>query len=136
MDRGLAACEALLEKHPLLAAQYYEAAWEVGRLVLSPEFRTGPEALKRCLFLTLICLLRTHDVRNIYASCSPLLSRLYRRFGFKVVLKDACDQPDGAYSLIHGVVPEVLMALAGNEAELEVAERELSIWRVTQQKAS
>lgn len=136
MDRGLAPCEALLAKQSLLAERHYEAAWEVGRLVLSPRYRSGPEALKRCLFLTLVDLLRKYEIRNLYASCSPVLSRLYRRFGFKVMVKDACEQPDGSYSLIHGEVPEVLMALAGSDAERELATTELVAWEARQRKVA
>ena len=136
MDRGLAPCEALLSNQSMRQAQHYEAAWEVGRLVLSPQYRSGPEALKRCLFLTLVYLMRTHEIRNLYASCSPLLSRLYRRFGFSVVLKDACEQPDGTYSLIHGTVPSVLDALCGNDAERALAMNELAAWELRQRKAA
>lgn len=124
MDQGLAPCEALLERQSLLPADCYQASWEVGRLVLAPQFRSGPEALKRCLFLTLLYLVRTRDIRNLFATCTPLLSRLYRRFAFSVVVKDACGGPE-PFSLIHGRVPAVLLALAGTPAERLLAEREL-----------
>ncbi|HUR89818.1 MAG TPA: N-acetyltransferase [Ramlibacter sp.] len=136
MDRGLAPCETLLSHQSILAAQHYEASWEVGRLVLASGYRSGPDALKRCLFLTLVYLMRTHEIRNLYASCSPLLSRLYRRFGFSVVLKDACEQPDGTYSLIHGTVPDVLDALCGNDDERAFAMNELAAWEMRQRKAA
>ena len=51
-----------------------------------------------------------------------MLGRLYRRFGFKVLVKEASHDADGSYSLIHGTVPDVLRALAGNDAERELAE--------------
>lgn len=136
MDRGLAPCEALLSTQSILTAQQYEASWEVGRLVLAPQYRTGPEALKRCLFLTLVYLMRTHEIGNLYASCNPILSRLYRRFGFTVVLKDASEQSDGTYSLIHGTVPGVLMALASNDAERELAMDELTAWEARERMAA
>jgi hypothetical protein len=103
------------------------AAWEVGRLVLAPEYRAGPEALKRCLFLTLAHLVDTVQIENLFATCTPILGRLYRRFGFSVMVKDACTGPEGAYSLIHGDVSTVFRALAGNEQERELAERCLAL---------
>lgn len=108
-----------------LAPQGMPGAWEVGRLVLAPEFRAGPDHLKRCLFLTLEHLVDTTDIADLYASCTPVLSRLYRRFGFTVIAKDACTTGEGSYSLIHGTVPSVYRALAGNEAERESVERRL-----------
>ena len=105
------------------------AAWEVGRLVLAPEYRTGPEALKRCLFLTLAHLVDTLQIENLYATCTPVLSRLYRRFGFSVLVKDACQGEGGSYSLIHGDVPTVFRALAGSDRERELAESRLAMLR-------
>lgn len=130
MDRGLTPCETLLQKQSLLSAQYYEDSWEVGRLVLAPQYRSGPDSLKRCLFLTLLHLMQNTEIKNLFASCSPLLARLYRRFGFSVLVKDACASAGESYSLIHGHAPSVLMALAGNGEEKAMAERELArIWK-------
>ena len=77
MNQGLAPCEALLDGQSLLPAHCYDASWEVGRLVLAPEYRAGPEVLKRCLFVTLMHLLRTTQIENVFAVCTPLLARLY-----------------------------------------------------------
>ena len=121
MDRGLAPCEKLLERHDI-PDELREESWEVGRLVLAPRYRSGPDALKRCLFLTLVHLIDHTDVENLFASCTPLLSRLYRRFGFNVVVKDASCDAGGTYHLIHGTVPDVLRALAGTARERELAE--------------
>jgi hypothetical protein len=99
----------------------------VGRLVLSPQYRAGPELLKRCLFLALLYLMRNVEIHDLYATCNPILGRLYRRFGLHPIVKDACKSAEGgSYSLIHGQVPEVLMALAGTPTEQAQAERELS----------
>ena len=125
MDRGLAPCEAVLERQSLLPASYYEASWEVGRLVLAPQYRSTPEALKRCLFLTLLYLVRTRDIQNLFAACTPILGRLYRRFGFTVIVKSACEGHSEPFSLIHGGVPTVLRALAGSESERLLADSEL-----------
>jgi hypothetical protein len=121
MDRGLAPCEGLAELHGL-PLDLLQDSWEVGRLVLGPQYRSGPESLKRCLFLTLVHLIEHTDVQNLFASCTPVLSRLYRRFGFNVLVKDASRSDDASYNLIHGTVTDVLRALAGNEAERELAE--------------
>ncbi len=130
MNCGLTPCESLLQKQSLLSAQYYEDSWEVGRLVLAPQYRSGPESLKRCLFLTLLHLMQTTEIKNLFASCSPLLARLYRRFGFSVLVKDACQGETETYSLIHGHAPSVLMALATTDEEKALAGRELSrVWK-------
>ena len=122
MGLGLAPCEALLRRQPDFAIEDYEDSWEVGRLVHAPQYRSAPEALKQYLFLTFMCLARDTPAKNFFASCSPLLSRLYRRFGFSVLVRDACGNSGGAYSLIHGRLPEVLLALAGNALERAEAE--------------
>jgi hypothetical protein len=116
MDQGLAPCEALLRRHRI-APDPQEMSWEVGRLVLAPQFRSGPDSLKRFLFLTLVDLLEDAPVEYLFASCTPLLSRLYRRFGFSVVVKEASHDAQGSYSLIRGHVPEVLRALAASREE-------------------
>lgn len=121
MTEGLAPCEKLVERHRIDPALTQES-WEVGRLVLGQRYRSGPESLKRCLFLTLVHLIENTEVENLFASCTPLLSRLYRRFGFNVIVKDAASDGDGTFNLIHGTVPDVLRALAGNAEEREMTE--------------
>lgn len=126
MAQGLAPCDSYVERHDV-ADELRTDSWEVGRLVLAPQYRSGPESLKRCLFLTLVHLIDNTEVENLFASCSPVLSRLYRRFGFDVLVKDvACDER-GSYHLIHGTVPGVLRALAGNREERELAEDILAL---------
>jgi hypothetical protein len=132
MDRGLAPCETVLQQQSLLPGHYYQGAWEVGRLVLAPQYRSGPESLKRCLFLALIYLVRNTDIANLFATCSPILGRLYRRFGFSVLVKNACEGNAETYSLIHGDVPTVLRALAGTDAERALAEEELALLNAPQ----
>jgi hypothetical protein len=124
MDQGLAPCEALVRRHCL--TDDLEGSWEVGRLVLAPRFRSGPDSLKRFLFLTLVDLLEVAPVENLFASCTPLLGRLYRRFGFSVLVKDASCDAQGTYSLIHGHVPKVLRALAATREERALVERLLA----------
>lgn len=126
MNQGLAPCEALLDGQSILPAHCYDDAWEVGRLVLAPQFRAGPEVLKKCLYVTLMHLVRTTPIENVFAVCTPVLARLYRRLGCSVIVKDACQGATESLSLIHGKVPGVLRALAGNESELAAAEAELA----------
>lgn len=126
MTEGVAPCEKLLERHSI-PWELRDESWEVGRLVLAERYRSGPEALKRCLFLTLVHLIENTNVENLFASCTPLLSRLYRRFGFNVLVKDASSDGEGSYHLIHGTVPDVLRALAGSAAEKEQAEDILAL---------
>ncbi|MCY7319335.1 MAG: N-acetyltransferase [Ramlibacter sp.] len=126
MDQGLAPCEALLDGQSVLPAHCYNASWEVGRLVLAPEYRAGPEVLKRCLFVTLLHLLRTTEIENVFAVCTPVLARLYRRLGCSVIIKEACAGADQSLSLIHGKASTVLLALASNEEEKLLAECELA----------
>ena len=126
MSRGLAPCDKLVCQHDI-APELLEESWEVGRLVLDPQYRSGFESLKRSLFLTLVDLLEDHSVENLFASCTPVLSRLYRRFGFSVMVKEASADAEGTYCLIHGHVPAVLKALAATLEERAIVERILAL---------
>lgn len=114
MDRGLTLTEALLGQTGTTEIPAREGGWEVGRLVLAEAYRSDPDALKRCLFLALSYLCAHTPAENLYASCSHVLSRLYRRFGFTAFAKDVLlHGTQKSYTLIHGRAPEVLDALAG-----------------------
>jgi hypothetical protein len=126
MNRGLAPCDKLVRQHDIPEG-LLDDSWEVGRLVLGPEYRSGFESLKRLLFLSLVDILDQHPVDNLFASCTPVLSRLYRRFGFSVLVKDASEDAEGSYSLIHGHVPEVLRALAATAEERTQVDRILAL---------
>lgn len=134
MDHGLAPCEKLVARHGV-TPELREGSWEVGRLVLAQRYRSGPESLKRCLFLTLVHLIENTNVENLFASCTPLLSRLYRRFGFNVLVKDASQEDGESYSLIHGTVPDVLRALAATPDERQLAENILALRELSQEEA-
>jgi hypothetical protein len=73
----------------------------------------------------LLQVLRTAQIENLFAACTPVLARLYRRLGWCVVMEDACEGADGAVTLIHGKVAGVLRALASTDEEKLLAEREL-----------
>lgn len=126
MGHGIAPCEQLVERHAV-DEELRDESWEVGRLVLAPQYRSGPDVLKRCLYLTLVHLIETTPVENLFASCTPLLARLYRRFGFDVMVREASRDAEGSYALIHGQVPQVLRALSGDAVERELAEAILAV---------
>jgi hypothetical protein len=113
LGAGLAPCEKVLHGAQVDAALLRDA-WEVGRLVLAPEYRSHPEILKTCFFLTLMRFIEATPEANFFASCNALLSRLYRRFGFSMLLKDAVRVGDEAFSVIHGTVPTVRQAVAAD----------------------
>lgn len=95
-----------------MPAELSEGGWEVGRLVLDPDYRSQADLLKNCFFLTLMRFMEDHTEANFFATATPLLARLYRRFGFSMLVKDACEKDGESYSLIHGNVPSVRMAVA------------------------
>lgn len=118
MGQGLAPCDAILEQHPDVPSDIRAHAWEVGRLVLVPEYRAGPELLRRCLALTLSHVVEHTDTQHFFASCKPVLARLYRRFGMSALLKVAGNSAgEEPYSLIHGSVQSVMDAVS-DEAPL------------------
>jgi hypothetical protein len=100
-----------LNRNPQIPSALRLNGWEVGRLVLAPEYRTTPEILKSCFFMILEQFAERHPTAKFFASCSPLLARLYRRFGFSMLLKDACASGDEVFSLIHGDVDSVAAAV-------------------------
>lgn len=96
-------------------AQYGEHSWEIGRLIVAPEHRSA-ELLARCLALGLNELIKACDARYLHASCSPLMARLYRRYGFKTE-KLIPGNNALQHALIHADVVDVLRSLdmpAGN----------------------
>ncbi len=114
---GLAPCEAVLQKLPHLAPDVYADGWEVGRLVLAPSHRSRPDMLKTCFSLILMNFIEIAPSANFLATCTPILSRLYRRFGFSVLVKDACQHDGESYSLIHGNVGTVRLAVAAGAGQ-------------------
>lgn len=112
MDQGLAPCDEVLARQQDLPDGIRDESWEVGRLVLAEEYRAGPELLRRCLALTLLHMVERVPVQNIFASCRPVLARLYRRFGYTVLVRDVAGAAgDEPYSLIHGYAPVVMRAV-------------------------
>jgi hypothetical protein len=92
--------------------------WEMGRLVMDPEFRGGVDSLRRCLCLAVTFLQETAQAGSLHASCTPALARLYRRFGFEVAAEDVPLQgSDKRYTLISGPMERVTTALSDPQSQ-------------------
>jgi hypothetical protein len=92
--------------------------WEVGRLVLAPEHRSDVEALRRCLSLALDYACAHTGIGNLYATCTHVLSRLYRRFAFAAFAKNVpLAGTEKIYTMICGAASEVASALSGSVAQ-------------------
>ena len=75
--------------------------------------------MRRSIFLGVEHLAQHTDAENVFASCTPALARLYRRYGFSVVTsKVAATGSAEPYCLIHGEVGKVLRASADEPAAL------------------
>lgn len=87
LGHGLTLTETLLP-HAGPVPPVEPGDWEVGRLVLAPAYRSDVDALRHCLRTALEYGFDTADIRHLYATCTHVLSRLYRRFGFSEVARD------------------------------------------------
>jgi predicted GNAT family N-acyltransferase len=87
--------------------------WEVGRLVLAPAYRTDVDALRHCLSIALQYACAAARVDHLYATCTHVLSRLYRRFGFSVVAREVpLRGTEKAYTLIRGSSADIAAGLS------------------------
>ena len=84
-------------------------SWEVGRLIVAPEER-HPDLLGQCFTLALMELVRTRKVERFYAIATPLMARLWRRFGMRVstMVRGASGTE---YAVVHGRAADVAAAL-------------------------
>jgi N-acyl-L-homoserine lactone synthetase len=114
MGHGLTLTEALVVQVADADPAPAGSRWEVGRLVLSEAHRSDVDALRQCLRLSLEYAHRHARIDHLYASCTHVLGRLYRRFAFQSFAA-AVSLPgtDKQYTLIHGSTPAVLQALRG-----------------------
>lgn len=120
LGHGLTLTEQLFQLSDPDALARWPQAWDAGRLVVAPEYRVGQDVLKRCLHLTLTDLLNLAAVEHLVGSCTHVLSRLYRRFGFTVVGKDVpLPGTEKRYCLIQGDVDRVRVGLAPTPALAE-----------------
>ena len=114
MGYGLTLTDTLLEQLGEQAPKVVEGDWEVGRLVLAPEYRTDVDALRHCLHLALEYARGHGKVDRLFASCTHVLSRLYRRFAFTAFAREVpLLGTSKTYTLISGRGDEVGRALAG-----------------------
>lgn len=112
MGYRLTLTEALLQQLGPQAPDAVTGDWEVGRLVLAPEHRSDVEALRHCLSLAIIHARHHASIGYLYASCTHVLSRLYRRFAFTAFARDVpLPGGDKSYTLIRGGATQVSMAL-------------------------
>jgi N-acyl-L-homoserine lactone synthetase len=112
MGQGLALTDELIGCLPPDSHLVPAGSWEVGRLVLDPQWRSEPEALGRCLWLAVDYLTRHADADRLYACCTHVLSRLYRRFGFAAFAQGVrLPGTEKDYTLIQGEAADVLAAL-------------------------
>ncbi|WP_411886516.1 N-acyl amino acid synthase FeeM domain-containing protein [Polaromonas sp. YR568] len=112
MHRGLTSLEKLLAQQQI-PPENCQGNWEIGRLVLNPDYRNGPDLVKKCVFLGVSYFAQHTDGQELFASCSPVLSRLYRRFGLSTIVSNLrVDGTDEAYVLMRGRVSDVLKASA------------------------
>ncbi|WP_427912187.1 N-acyl amino acid synthase FeeM domain-containing protein [Ramlibacter sp. MMS24-I3-19] len=114
---GLTLTEQLLPGAGPAAPEPGEGDWEVGRLVLAPARRSDVEALRQCLHAAVVYGLEHAHVRHLYATCTHVLSRLYRRFGFTAFARDVpLPGTSKVYTMIGGAARPVARALAGQPA--------------------
>jgi hypothetical protein len=114
---GLTLTEQLLPGAGSGAPAAGRGDWEVGRLVLAPDHRSDVDALRRCLHAAVVYGLEHAHVKHLYATCTHVLSRLYRRFGFTAFARDVPLPGTGkVYTMISGAAQPVARALAGESA--------------------
>jgi predicted GNAT family N-acyltransferase len=117
MGLGLTLTETLLPEAGDTAPSVAPGDGEVGRLVVAPEYRADVDALRYCLHLALEYTRRETEVHRLFAACTHVLSRLYRRFAFKSFARDIPLRGTGkTYTLISGAFDDVGNALAGRPA--------------------
>jgi hypothetical protein len=91
--------------------------WEVGRLVLAPGYRSDVEALRHCLRLSLEYGIAHARVDHLYGTCTHVLSRLYRRFGFAEVARNVpLPGTPKVYTIIRGAAGSVAAGLSSRPA--------------------
>lgn len=108
MGFGLTLTETLIEQLGPDAPAVGEGDWEVGRLVLAPAYRTDVGALGHCLYLSLEYVRSHGRVDRLFAACTHVLSRLYRRFAYHPFARDVpLAGTSKRYTLISGCADEI-----------------------------
>lgn len=113
LGHGLTLTEALLPQLGEQAPIVRSTEWEVGRLVLTPEFRSDADTLRHCLRMAMLHACSHARVEALWATCTHALSRLYRRFGLSTLARDVpLPGTEKVYTLIRGTASEVGEALS------------------------
>lgn len=117
MGHGLTLTEELLPQLGADAPAFGAGDWEVGRLVVAPGHRSDVETLRACMHRSLVYGCGNARVTRLYATCTHVLSRLYRRFGFAVFAREVPLRDTGkSYTMISGDARTVAAALGGQVA--------------------
>jgi len=117
MGHGLTLTEELVPQLGADAPAPMQGDWEVGRLVVAPDYRSDIETLRECMRRSLVYGCRQARVTRLYATCTHVLSRLYRRFGFTAFARDVPLRDTGkAYTMISGPATVVSHFLSGHAA--------------------
>lgn len=113
MGYGLTLTDTLLEQLGDEGPPVLPGDWEVGRLVLAPDYRSDVDALRQCLHLALEHARQNADVQRLFATCTHVLSRLYRRFAFTAFAREVpLLGTSKTYTMINGSLDDVGRALA------------------------
>lgn len=114
MGHGLTLTETLFAQLGADAPATGPGDWEVGRLVLAPEYRSDVHALRHCLLTSLRYGCRHSRISGMYATCTHALSRLYRRFGFTAFAHDVpLPGTPKTYTMIRADAVPLLATLSG-----------------------
>jgi N-acyl-L-homoserine lactone synthetase len=117
MGYGLTLTEELLPQLGAAAPRVNAGDWEVGRLVVAPDYRSDVETLRECMQRSLVYGCGHAQVARLFATCTHVLSRLYRRFGFTPFARDVPLRDTGkAYTMISGDAVAVARGLSGQPA--------------------
>lgn len=112
LGQQLTLTEALMNQMGPHAPAIAPGDWEVGRLILAEAYRSDVDALRHCLCLALDYAIEHARIERLHATCTHVLSRLYRRFGFGVVAREVpLSGTAKTYSLIRGTSTDVAIAL-------------------------
>jgi hypothetical protein len=118
MGYGLTLTETLLDQLGDQAPVQLRAGdWEIGRLVLAPAYRSDVDALRHCLRLALEYVREQEHIGRLFAACTHVLSRLYRRFAFQAFAREVpLHGTAKTYTLISGCAEEVRRTIAERPA--------------------
>lgn len=107
--RGITGLERLPAEAALPPNIVGRGSWEVGRVVVAPDERHN-DILGQCFSIALMEILRTQVVQRFYAIATPVVARLWRRYGMQLAatIHGASGQE---YKVVVGAVSEVAAAL-------------------------